>query len=120
MMTGVGRPAINTTARKPARLLHPLLCRVVAELAQARPVLWIPEQLPCRLDSNGIATVLGVFQLGGDLVVDDGCRHWPMIRRTHRAVRMLTQMAVAGLLPLVAVTTFGAAAASFIRWFGHE
>ena len=80
MMTGVGRPAINTTARKPARLLHPLLCRVVAELAQARPVLWIPEQLPCRLDPNGVATVLGVFQLGGDLVVDDGCRHWPMIR----------------------------------------
>ncbi len=120
MVAGVGRPAINTTARKPTSLFHSLLCRVVAELAQARPVLRVPEQLPCRLDPNGITTVLGVLQFGGDLVVDDGCRNWPLIRRTHRAVRMFTQMAVARLLPLVAVTTFGAAAASFIRWFSHE
>ena len=119
-MAGVSRSTVSPAARKPSRLLHPLLCRVVAELAQARPVLWIPEQLPCRLYPNGIATVLGVLQLGGDLVVDDGRRHWPLIRRTHRAVRMFAQMAVAGLLPLVAVTTFSAAAAAVIRWFGHE
>lgn len=55
----------------------------MTELAQARPVLWIPEQLPCSLDPNRIATVLGVLQLGRDLVVDDGRSHWPLVCRTH-------------------------------------
>ncbi|MNN65869.1 hypothetical protein D3C81_1814070 [compost metagenome] len=86
----------------------------MTELAQARPVLRAPEQLPCGLDPNRITTVLGVLQLGCNLVVDDGRRHRPLISRAHGAIGMLTQMTITGLLPLVTITPLCAAAPPFI------
>lgn len=83
-----------TPGHAPA-LLDPLLRRVVAELAQARPVLWVPEQLPCRLDAHRITAVLGVLQLGRNLVVNDYRSDRTLIGRAHRAIRMFAQVSIA-------------------------
>ena len=95
MMTGVYGAAVSVTAGDRARPLHPLLGRVMTELAEARPVRWVPEQPPCRLEPHRVAAVLGLFQLGRNLVVDDGGGNGPLIHGTHGAIRMLPEVAVA-------------------------
>ncbi|MCY1457482.1 hypothetical protein D9M71_747850 [compost metagenome] len=62
----------------------------MTELAQARPVLRIPEQPPRRFDAGRVTAVFGVLQLGRDLVVDNRRLYWPLISRAHRAIGILT------------------------------
>lgn len=119
-MAGIHGATVRVAAWDRAGPLHPLLGRVVTELAEARPVRRVPEQLPCRLEPHRITTVLGVLEPGRNLVVDDCCRDGPLISRTHRAVGVLPQMSIAGLLPLVPVTALRATAATFIALTGHR
>lgn len=119
-MPWIHRTAVSVAARDRAGPLHPLLCRVVAELTEARPVRRIPEQLPCSFEPHRISAVLSLFQLGRDLVVDDCRGNGPLIRRAHGAIRMFPQVAVARLLPLVSVTTLSAAAPPIIRHLAHQ
>lgn len=119
-MAGIHGSTVRVAAWDHAGPLYPLLGRVVTKLAEALPVGGIPEKLPCALELSGVAAVLRFLQPWGDLVVDNCCRDGPLISRAHRAVGLLSQMSVAGLLPLVTITPLGATPATFTALTGHR
>ncbi len=111
---------VRVAAWNSASPLHPLLGRVVTELAEALPVGGIPKKLPCALELSGVAAALRFLQPWGDLVVNNRSGNRTQCGRTHRAVREQTQVPFAGLLPLVPVPAFRATAATFIALIGHR
>lgn len=95
MMIAVERLAVQCAAGCQCSPLHALLVAIVAVLAQALPVVAVPEQMPVALVR--------------DDVIDHGGRlHFSMLC-AHDAHRVRSQVCSPGLLPSAAVPALRAA-----------